>query len=81
MTLIWLGDETDELKDSFSSIQDARSSFPLTHPATINFPMETFQKTYNCDLSKVTMHLTYRFDWKPIVSMLRLPWFRRKWVI
>ncbi|KAI1364553.1 hypothetical protein F5Y08DRAFT_211383 [Xylaria arbuscula] len=81
MTLIWLGKETRELKKSFSSIQEARSSFPLIHSASIHCHTEIFEKEYNCDISKIKKNFTYQFDWQPVAFMFRLPRFRRKWVI
>jgi hypothetical protein len=81
LTLIWLGVETPELKGSFSAIKAARKLFPLDYPAHIDCTMEEFQRGYGCDVSSVTKQLRFEFDWKPIASVLRLPWFRRKWVI
>ncbi|KAI0433461.1 heterokaryon incompatibility protein-domain-containing protein [Xylaria sp. FL1042] len=81
ITFIWLGNETHELRNSFSSIKGARSSFPLAHPTTVNCKDKNFRETYHFDIFQVAKHFRYLFDWNPICSMLRLPWFGRKWVV
>jgi hypothetical protein len=81
LTLIWLGDESVGLKQSFSAAQEARNQFPLVHPASINSSIETLERDYDCNISRIKNYLSHEFDWNPFTSLLQLPWFRRKWVI
>lgn len=80
--LIWLGEETEDVKSSFESILVAQSFFPPSD----------FQANDEADLRQKILEVTealsdigapnlFNYDWNPLISLLLRPWFQRKWVI
>jgi hypothetical protein len=80
--LVWLGEETEDVKFSFESIKMANSFFP---PPEAEFTDEaTMRQAITEDayaLSDEGKPNLFEYDWNPIVCLLRRPWFERKWVI
>lgn len=83
-TLIWLGEETPDVNDSFESISTARSFLPAESggPAIINADFDrTALATSHWDTEKSEELNLHRINWRSIVKLLERPWFQRKWII
>lgn len=69
--LIWLGEETEDVKTSFASIIEAHSLF-VGDDVEFEGP----------DHSNSELLLTiFNFDWQRIANLIKRSWFTRKWVI
>jgi hypothetical protein len=65
--LIWLGDITLEVSQSFKSIESALELFPKDN-------------SEEAIMSNNTQNRVAGADWKPLISLLHRPYFRRKWI-
>lgn len=77
-TLVWLGEKTTELEQSFQSVQDMRDRF-LSITGVANAYALDHSSLTDDDWAIMRNESVY-WEWKPLVSLLQLPWFRRKWV-
>lgn len=83
-TLIWLGEETPDIHDSFESIRLVRSFLPAESGAAdiINADFDrTALETSHWNTEKAEEMNLHRVNWRSIVKLLERPWFQRKWII
>jgi hypothetical protein len=66
--LIWLGDMTPEVSQSFKSIESALELFPKDN-------------SEEAIMSNNTQNRVAGADWKPLISLLHRSYFRRKWIL
>ena len=82
-TVIWLGEETEEVQHAFRLIEKIRSHYPgfiiaeLSNMALYEHQEEFLQATNGFDAKKINSS----YDWGPIQELLHRPWFQRKWVL
>jgi Heterokaryon incompatibility protein (HET) len=82
-TLIWLGEETPDVSQSFETIKLARGLFPpITGQDIIDthFDRQDFEALQWRKDEAGEMNL-WRVDWQSVVNLFVRPWFRRKWII
>jgi hypothetical protein len=82
-TLVWLGEETPDVTQSFETIRIARGFFPPQEGLDIfsaDFDRIEFE-TSQFDKEKAGEISLCGVDWKSMVNLLARPWFRRKWII
>lgn len=83
-TLIWLGEETSDVRDSFESIRIARSFLPAESGGAdiihADFDRTAFETSHWNNEKAEQMNL-HRVNWRSIVKLLERPWFQRKWII
>jgi len=80
-TLVWLGEETKELERSLQSIQNLRDNFFSFTAFTADDGFKANVPGFTDDgLARVRKD-SVNWEWKPLVSLLQLPWFQRKCVI
>lgn len=83
-TLIWLGEETPDVHDSFESIRLSRSFLPAESGGAdiVNANLDrTALETSHWNTEKAGNMNLHRVDWRSIVKLLERPWFRRKWIV
>jgi hypothetical protein len=82
-TLVWLGEETPDVAQSFEAIRIARGLFPPQEGLDIcsaDFDRIEFE-TSQFDKDKAGEISLCGVDWQIVVNLLARPWFRRKWII
>ena len=75
-TLVYLGEETTEVKGALQAFQNARNLFPEEIPDPNDVGAAHFSH-YGLELNQI-------FDaanWVAIVALMSRPWFTRRWVI
>lgn len=79
--LIWLGEETEEVRDAFETVEKALSYFPPENEDS-NTDKKPVQRLVD---GLTTPHSGIRqlfsFNWIPLGKLLARTWFQRKWVI
>jgi hypothetical protein len=81
-TVVWLGEETAEVRDAFRLIERINSHYPesiFTGMANMAF------QEHSANLLRVTQgfnaeKINASYDWRPIRELFCRPWFQRKWV-
>lgn len=73
--MIWLGEETSEVKDAFSTIKQALSFVEARGVRT----WEVF-RLLNDDYWDLLQSLT-NIDWRSVAHLSHRPWFQRLWII
>jgi hypothetical protein len=79
-TVVWLGEETEEVRHSFRLIEGVRSHYPeyiLTEMSNTPHSVGMFLLTEDFNAERINSS----YNWGPIQELLRRPWFQRKWVL
>jgi len=82
-TLIWLGEDTGDVSEAFSSIKWTRRKFPRQSPLGFLTASEVSRLQKKFEKLEVSRPLEVFLESKlePLVRLLSLSWFQRKWVI
>ncbi|KAF2688105.1 HET-domain-containing protein [Lentithecium fluviatile CBS 122367] len=75
---IWLGEETEDVRDAFATIKRALSYFPPESEVEGN-PDQRLAHTLTT--SHGEFGRLFSFNWIPLGKLLARAWFQRKWVI
>jgi hypothetical protein len=79
--LIWLDEESEDLKSCSESVRTAYSLFPPLDITTVDrSDARQLMSNYSRTLTRGSKSTVFDYNWRPLVCLLRRPWFRRKWV-
>lgn len=78
--LIWLGEETGEVKGAFQVMKRLEASFAALHSKRyVSNRVPLLDSTLEALFP--TSMLGPNFEWKPVIGLLQRPWFQRTWII
>lgn len=80
-TLVWVGEETKELERSLQSVQNLRDNFFSFATFTVDGGFKATDPAFTDGGLARLRNGSVNWEWEPLVSLLQLPWFQRKWVI